>query len=350
MKKLILFLFALVSLAAEKGFEYQLIRNHSSQIHILRVDPNLFEIQLLPALDDGLGVESVGSMCARKGAKAGINGSFFDYDNKFSGLPRWTSKMNGLYYNISSNYHPAFGWSKDGKLTLFDHVMGEVFLEADKKLMRLSGMNGNVEKGKTYLFTPWFHRTTLTTYKTQEAIIENGAVTKMEEKGSNIIPQNGFILASDLGDNFIPYGSKNLRYKIELIPEKNTGSVGQWNQVDYVLSSFPMLIRNGKRHAFNGEGPGDYSLDAFINTIHPRSAVGIRKDGTWIFVVIDGGAESEIGVTLKELADLMEKENCVNAINLDGGGSSTLVIDGKYMNLGDDKARRVGNALLIFPR
>lgn len=46
----------------------------------------------------------------------------------------------------------------------------------------------------------------------------------------------------------------------------------------------------------------------------------------------------------------MEKENCVNAINLDGRGSSTLVIDGKYMNLGDDKARRVGNALLIFPR
>ena len=142
MKRFVLFVLALSTLTAEKGFEYQLIRNHSSAIHILRVDPNLFEMQLLPALDDGLGLESVGSMCARKGAKAGINGSFFDYENKFSGLPRWTSKMNGLYYNISSHFHPAFGWSKDGKLTLFDHVKGQIFLKADKKLTLISGMNG----------------------------------------------------------------------------------------------------------------------------------------------------------------------------------------------------------------
>ncbi|MDX8430678.1 MAG: phosphodiester glycosidase family protein [Candidatus Algichlamydia australiensis] len=351
MKKILFTLSAVLTLFAEKGFEYEHISSSvSPSIHVLRIDPKEYEIKLVPALDDGLGLERVASLCERKGAKAGINGSFFEYDNKYSGLPRWISKMEGRYFSISNQSHAAFGWTNDGKLTLFDQLKGKIYIEQNKKFTQIHGMNGFLNDGETLLFTPWFHRTTLTPYKTQEAIIENGKVVKMAEVGSNIIPDEGFILASPQGKPVIEYGAQEIRYKVELIPEEGSGTVGQWEQVENIVSSFPLLIKNGKRHIFKGEGPGDYTIDAFINTRHPRSAVGVRKDGTWIFAIIDGGAESDIGVNLHDLAEIMEKEQCYNAINLDGGSSSSLVIDGEYKNIGSGKAARVGNALLIFPR
>ncbi len=69
-------------------------------------------------------------------------------------------------------------------------------------------------------------------------------------------------------------------------------------------------------------------IEPFGETPHPRTAVGIRKDGTVIAMVVDGRRPAwSNGATLSELARLMINHGAVTALNLDGGGSSTFIVD-----------------------
>ena len=87
----------------------------------------------------------------------------------------------------------------------------------------------------------------------------------------------------------------------------------------------PFLIVNGKKTEFSGNGGWG---------IAPRTAIGQRKDGIVLFVVIDGRrAGHSIGISIKELADVMYKYGAYNACNLDGGGSSAMYADGDIISV-----------------
>lgn len=84
----------------------------------------------------------------------------------------------------------------------------------------------------------------------------------------------------------------------------------------------PFLIVNGKVSTFKGNGGYGY---------RPRTAIGQRQDGIVLMIVIDGKG-SVSGIGMKDLTDIFVRYKAYNAANLDGGGSSTLVIDGKLYN------------------
>jgi len=87
------------------------------------------------------------------------------------------------------------------------------------------------------------------------------------------------------------------------------------------VSFKPQLIKDGKRL----HGPGG---DA-----HPRTAIGQKKDGSLLFVVIDGRRPGwSLGVTIYQLQEVMMNLGAYNAFNLDGGGSSTMVFQNKVLN------------------
>lgn len=85
----------------------------------------------------------------------------------------------------------------------------------------------------------------------------------------------------------------------------------------------PYLVVNGKSTVVKGNG--GYG-------IHPRSAIGQRKDGIVLFLVVDGRRVDSIGASIKDIADIMVKYGAYNASNLDGGNSSALVINNKIVN------------------
>ena len=85
----------------------------------------------------------------------------------------------------------------------------------------------------------------------------------------------------------------------------------------------PFLVVNGKSSFIQGNG--GYG-------IHPRTAIGQRKDGIVLFLVVDGRRVDSIGAGMKDLAEIMVKYGAYNAANLDGGNSSVLVINNKIMN------------------
>ncbi len=85
----------------------------------------------------------------------------------------------------------------------------------------------------------------------------------------------------------------------------------------------PFLIVNGKRSFIKGNGGWG---------IAPRTAIGQRKDGIVLFLVIDGRRAHSIGADMVDLTDIMYNYGAYNAANLDGGSSSALVINNEIVN------------------
>jgi len=104
---------------------------------------------------------------------------------------------------------------------------------------------------------------------------------------------------------------------------------GVWN----TLSFGPALLENGDVI----EGIDDVEVDTnfgnhSIQGDQPRTAVGVIDDNHLVFVVVDGRSDTSEGMTMTELAELMQSLGATTAYNLDGGGSSTMFYDGEVIN------------------
>ena len=118
-----------------------------------------------------------------------------------------------------------------------------------------------------------------------------------------------------------------------------------------VVAGSNVIVRDGK--------PSEQDASSFARSRHPRTAVGIDAGGkTLVLVVVDGRrAGVASGMSLTELADLMLKLGCRDALNLDGGGSTELVLrnpqDGTLQVLNhpsDGRERAVANVLGVTIR
>ena len=117
--------------------------------------------------------------------------------------------------------------------------------------------------------------------------------------------------------------------------------------VKEAIHAGPILISNGRI---------DIAVEdeAFFNTpvagIQPRSAIGYTEHNELILMVVDGRQADSRGVYLEELATLMKQFNCIEALNLDGGGSSAMVADSRLLNrpAGRTIQREVMSSIGIF--
>lgn len=97
----------------------------------------------------------------------------------------------------------------------------------------------------------------------------------------------------------------------------------------------------------------EFTPRTFSQARHPRSAIGISRDSTRMFLVaVDGRRPWSVGMSLDELGALMLRLGAWDAVNLDGGGSTALWAGGRLVNAPSDASgeRPVGNALFVFPR
>ena len=119
-----------------------------------------------------------------------------------------------------------------------------------------------------------------------------------------------------------------------------------WDVIE-ALHAGPVLITDGKINITTEE-------EVFFNTpiagVQPRSAIGYTKYGELIIMVVDGRQADSRGVYLEELALLMSQFHCLEAMNLDGGGSSAMVADSRLLNrpAGRTIQREVMSSIGIF--
>lgn len=145
-------------------------------------------------------------------------------------------------------------------------------------------------------------------------VIRNGVLYR---ESANSSSQEDLVIWSDGSFGFVTEGSVTAQ---ELLDE------GAWQ----VLSFGPCLIENGTISVTTSSEVGQ------AKTSNPRTAIGTYVDdsGTrhYVFVVADGRTSASAGLTLYELAEVMQEYGVTDAYNLDGGGSSTMVFNGEVIN------------------
>ncbi|WP_322019952.1 phosphodiester glycosidase family protein [Clostridium butyricum] len=139
---------------------------------------------------------------------------------------------------------------------------------------------------------------------------------------SGIVMSGGEVVHNDLGE-----GNKT---ELLAIDKQGVMIVGKYSiddlkerKIQEALSFGPTLVVNGKMTPMSGDGGWG---------IAPRTAIGQRQDGAIILLVIDGRGVGSLGATLKETQEIMYQLGAVNAMNLDGGKSTTLYYDGEVRN------------------
>ncbi len=115
-----------------------------------------------------------------------------------------------------------------------------------------------------------------------------------------------------------------------------------------IIGGGPVLLKNGQVAI-------DYVEERFKKEFaegrHPRTAIGRTKSGDLWLVTIDGRSPMSAGASLAETADVMKRLGCVDAINLDGGGSTTFDLFGSTINRPSDGVERpVANGVFIKGR
>ena len=127
-------------------------------------------------------------------------------------------------------------------------------------------------------------------------------------------------------------------------------------QSDSIEGQVAQLMGGGPRLITDGELPPTFDgLEGFQTqhnmNRHPRSAVGISEDESRVwFVVIDGRQTASRGATMMETARILKNFGAWNAVNLDGGGSSTLIVNDEWVHRPTDSdwMRTVANALIAI--
>lgn len=126
------------------------------------------------------------------------------------------------------------------------------------------------------------------------------------------------------------YGNKTSKYSLiglssdkKLVLGKYTYQQAMNAGIESAVEFGPYLIVNGKNQITNASSGG----------IHPRMGIGQKKDGTFIFVVVDGRQPGySIGTNLLEMQNIFNRYGAYNAANLDGGSSATMYYNGKVVN------------------
>lgn len=175
------------------------------------------------------------------------------------------------------------------------------------------GLNRPRKMGEMIVFTPYFHKTTLTTPDGEELVVVNDVIESIVQGGSTKIPENGYVISIQANHplfNHFEVG-KPMSFSTQITPLTGFTTAHEWDRLDYIVGGTPLLVHHRAR------------------------------------------------MTIEELIDLMVKLGSVYALNLDGGGSSTMVYEESIKNCprGDEAegkegsySRRVSDAIIIVPK
>jgi len=161
-------------------------------------------------------------------------------------------------------------------------------------------------------------------------------------KPMGFIIHNGEVVYNQLGSETIEQDTVAFTRDGMLIVGKHSIEKLKEYGVKEGVSFGPPLIVNGKPTILEGDGGWG---------IAPRTAIGQRRTGEVLMLVIDGRNIDSFGATLKDVMDILLEFGAVNAANLDGGSSTTMYYNGKVINRPSDKLgeRAVPTAFVVLP-
>ena len=289
------------------------------RINILETDLKIAKnLEVMPVLSTSDKLQSrrtISSIANSKNAIAAINGTYFKFQ---SGVPLGTLMIDGKVYTGPVYDRVALGIFDDG----FDvaRVQLNATISGSGEKVKVDNINQpRMLSTHVLVYTPEWGRTSPYAPKYGMSLrVADGKITKASANPLDI-PQNGYVISGPKKLLQPLLKNKDVKLSIKTVPE--------WNGVKHIISGGPYLVKNGEVFV-------DMTAQKLgaIGGRNPRTAVGYTSDNNLIFVTADGREGSSIGMTLMELARFMQSLGCIGAINLDGGGSTVMYVDGKVVN------------------
>jgi hypothetical protein len=327
-------------------------------IWLLKLDLQLADLRAVLANDEIVDTETVAGIAMRHKALAAINAGFFLPNGDQAGI----YKLAGRLVSDTRRARGAVGIVRDGARAGL--IFGRVSASAALRLRRamrpdvrvaIAGVDTTRLIGRLMLFTPAYHAHTDTAPGGLEWIVD-GTPPRVSgpprKDGKTPIPRTGFVLS--YGGNTPPPDLAALRpgarVDLDIRYTPAADSAEPWVRALDIIGGAGLLARDG---VFVDEWTVEAFGKGFAETRHPRTMIGTHPDGSVWLVTVDGRQpQLSAGMTLVELRELARRLHLNNALNLDGGGSTTMWVDGEVVNSPSDAAgpRKVSDALIVEAR
>ncbi len=357
-------------------YRMEVERSPARVVHILRFTPTAGTATLAPALAGGTVYEdapkgenaegrdvgdapSAGSDPKGRGttariarendALAAVNGDFFP----FTGDPLGLMVRDGALVSLPNPKRSLFAWGP-AEAAIGRSAFSGYVARAGEKLFAIDGLNEECPANRVTLDTSVAGRALAKAPNAMALVKIDGdrlppsseltltVTAVIPGQDSLAVPPGGAVLVGQ-GERAEAIRDLKPGEKLSLRLE-TTGFA--WDRYDAAIGGGPRLLKGGEIDVpYKEEGFGA----AFSEGRNPRTAVGITPEGDWILAVADGRSEISVGATLPEMAEIMRRQGCTEALNLDGGGSSAMNLLGLTVNRPSDKTgeRPVANALVV---
>ena len=318
-------------------------KNGPLNMNLLNIDPEKTDIK--PALaqskkDGSFGLETVSSITKRNQAMAGINGTYFSQTGNPLGLLLiGNDVISSALYNRS-----VFFITRNGEFSIKNtKLSASMLIDTENINNNFDAVNMPRNNNQLVLYTPKYGKTTKTATDTNSLEFSIGGDGTVLSQGNNnmAIPADGYVISGH--GKYKNWLLQNLKEGKRVIVYQNLNEIQEG--LLHAISGGPNLIENGEINITAAEEK--FRADIAQGRA-PRTAIGITGDKKIIFIAIDGRQESSIGVTLEELASVMQGYGAWEAMNLDGGGSTEMVVNGQVVNSpSDGHERPVSNAVIL---
>ena len=357
------------SIARGVSYEYRWYGSGPWAVHALMIDPRAcgIELRTVKALDRTIGRETTTSMARRAAERFGrpvlvaVNGDFFSFDPP--GVSEGPQISNGDLIKSEGNHREAIEdrgvrlspvFAVDTKRNAFlSHTRLSGSVQLHGATLPLAGVNVRTRTDAASVFNSWFGAATpvdtgaleviARTVTTQSSTTQQrGVVIGIDTSVAGVtIPQDGFVIAA----------RGAARSTLSRIGAGDTitwqASFDSLPALSELIGGYPMLLRRGTAVHHDEAG----LRATFSDRRHPRLAIGLDDKRRIHVVAVDGRREGySAGMTLQELGDYLLSHNIRDALNFDGGGSTTVVIRDRIANRPTDQTgeRPVSNALVVL--
>ncbi|SMG45868.1 stalk domain-containing protein [Paenibacillus aquistagni] len=282
--------------------------------------------------------QSVGGMAKETGAVAAVNGDYFAMDKE--GAPLGPEISGGTVISSPSALKGmyAFGVTKSNQPVIDEYRFQGKVTSEDGSSFELAGINQSAymtEPDKQYSHVNAMYIYT-SSWKNQdrpinssttptEVLVRNGVVEEFSDKASikASAPEEGYILRGH--GTAASYMREHMQVGMQVstdyrLVSQTSGKLVDPDSFQMMIGGHTLLVENGKASGFTRDTNSISGSSA-----RARTAVGYSKDGRYAYIITVEKNDYSAGLTLKEMQQALVQAGVWKAVNLDGGGSTTMV-------------------------
>lgn len=312
----------------------------------LDVNPRQVGLTLKPIgidTNNQTGTAPLMQMAAQSSAVAAINAGYFNRNNR---LPLGAIRRDNQWLSGPILNRGAIAWDNSGQFYLGRLTLQETLIAPNNQKLPILFLNSGYVQSGIARYTPtWGPSYTPLTDNEIILVVQTDRVTNQLPGGKANeaaipIPRDGYLVtfraSAAASASQLPIGTA--------VSISNSTNSAEFNRYPHIMGAGPLLIQNNQIVL---NAASEQFSKAFITQRAIRSAICTTANNSLIIAAVHNRAGG-LGPTLAEHAQIMNRLGCVNALNLDGGSSTSLYLGGQLLDRSPNTAARVHNGIGIF--